>query len=281
MRININNYEEYLLSYIDNELGDEEKKEFLAFLKKHPELQKEFRLLQSTKLTGEDEMVFPYKQYLYRSEIPEKKKVIALKKIWLAAAVAASVAFVLMAYFSVNRSYKPSPEMAFEYKIKDTATLQITLPPQSSAQNKTVHMAGTALSKKEAKLQESKQKPSFIKQDSAALLAHTHAEEKNIKEEAIPVLPISRSFEEDIITNIKKTALAQASEKINPLPMNQNKVENNQNKRSLITRSFTKEEMDSTITDKLADIHNKVVHPLKTLNIKEVKIGNVSFVFNP
>ncbi len=48
MCININNYEEYFLLYIDGELNDVETREVEKFLEDHPELEEELDLLKST-----------------------------------------------------------------------------------------------------------------------------------------------------------------------------------------------------------------------------------------
>ena len=53
-RINLGNYEEYFILYMDNELSDEQKALVDAFLLAHPDLQAEFELLLSTQLTPEN-----------------------------------------------------------------------------------------------------------------------------------------------------------------------------------------------------------------------------------
>lgn len=64
--INISNYESYLLSYVDNELSGEEKAALEAFLQQHPAIRQELELLQSIRLTPDEEVVFEQKQSLYR-----------------------------------------------------------------------------------------------------------------------------------------------------------------------------------------------------------------------
>lgn len=101
MTINLNNYEEYLLSYIDGELPAAEVKELLQFLQDHPELQEELKLLQATKLEPESEFVFGDKQPLYRHE--ESAKVIPLHRRWWLSAAAA----VILALIGINFLHRP------------------------------------------------------------------------------------------------------------------------------------------------------------------------------
>jgi hypothetical protein len=82
--ISITNYEEWLLSYIDNELIEEERNDVERFVAANPIVQKEFNLLQQTKLQSE-EIIFPYKKSLYRKE--EKARIVSMR--WWRVAAAA------------------------------------------------------------------------------------------------------------------------------------------------------------------------------------------------
>lgn len=88
--INITNYEEHLLNYIDDELDNNEKKEVDKLAAKLPVIQKELLLLQKTKLQPETEIIFPGKSTLYRRE--EKVRVISM--VWLRVAVAAAIILI-------------------------------------------------------------------------------------------------------------------------------------------------------------------------------------------
>ena len=52
--INLGNYEEFFILYMDNELSEDQKKMVNAFLMAHPDLQGEFDILMSTKLPLEE-----------------------------------------------------------------------------------------------------------------------------------------------------------------------------------------------------------------------------------
>jgi len=95
--ININNYEEQLLNYIDDALNNNERKEVEKLAAKLPIIQKELLLLQKTKLQPETEVIFPDKSTLYRRE--EKVRVISMA--WFRVAVAAAI--ILIAGFVTLR----------------------------------------------------------------------------------------------------------------------------------------------------------------------------------
>lgn len=82
--ISLANYEEWLTSYIDNELTEDERKSVEEFVAHHPAAQKELNLLQQAKLKPE-RIVFPHKESLYRTA--EKARVISIR--WMRIAVAA------------------------------------------------------------------------------------------------------------------------------------------------------------------------------------------------
>jgi hypothetical protein len=84
--ISRDNYEEWLLSYIDDELNNKQKAELELFLAANPAVQKELDVLQRTKLQPEA-IVFPGKESLYRHE--EKVKVITMR--WWRVAIAAAL----------------------------------------------------------------------------------------------------------------------------------------------------------------------------------------------
>jgi len=83
--INLSNYEEYFLLYVDNELDHGAKKDIEAFILENPSLQNEFNLLQLAKLEPGADSVFEGKEGLYKKE--EKRRSIPLG--WMSAAAVA------------------------------------------------------------------------------------------------------------------------------------------------------------------------------------------------
>src|SRR5215510_2812001 len=65
--INLNNYEQWLIMYVDDELSAEEKVAVEKFASTHQHVQQELELFQQTKLQPE-EIVFPNREVLYKSE---------------------------------------------------------------------------------------------------------------------------------------------------------------------------------------------------------------------
>ncbi len=92
--INITNYEDQLLNYIDDEVTVDQRKEVEKFAGQYPAVQRELALLKKTKLQPEAEITFPDKAILYRRE--EKARVISMT--WFRVAVAAAI--ILIAGFA-------------------------------------------------------------------------------------------------------------------------------------------------------------------------------------
>lgn len=67
MNINRNNYEEYFILYMDNELGSAERRQVEEFVQLHPDLQEELELLLQTKLAPDESVVFDNKEELFQS----------------------------------------------------------------------------------------------------------------------------------------------------------------------------------------------------------------------
>lgn len=89
--VTLTNYEEWLTSYIDNELNEEERNHVEQFLTANPAIQKELSLLQQVKLQPEA-IIFPNKESLYRRE--EKAPRIVVMR-WQRIAVAAVLLFAI------------------------------------------------------------------------------------------------------------------------------------------------------------------------------------------
>ena len=88
--INLNNYEEYFLLCIDNELDAATKKQVEEFVKQNPSLQNEWNILQKTKIEADHSIVFEGKESLYKKE--ERRRVVPFA--WIASAAAVAVLLV-------------------------------------------------------------------------------------------------------------------------------------------------------------------------------------------
>jgi len=68
MNINRNNYEEYFILYMDNELGNDDRRQVEDFIQKHPDLKEELELLLQYKMAPDTTIVFPEKKELIMSQ---------------------------------------------------------------------------------------------------------------------------------------------------------------------------------------------------------------------
>ena len=89
--INCDNYQEYLLCYIDNELNSEDKKLVEKLVENNPGKKAELEILQRAKLDKDEKIVFENKALLFRTE---KEKVRILPFYWMRFAAAASVILI-------------------------------------------------------------------------------------------------------------------------------------------------------------------------------------------
>ena len=100
--INITNYEEQLLNYIDDEVPADERKEVEKFAGQYSAVKQELELLQKTKFQPEAEITFPDKSVLYkREEKPDSYRVRVISMTWFRVAVAATI--ILIAGFATFR----------------------------------------------------------------------------------------------------------------------------------------------------------------------------------
>jgi len=102
--VDMNNYPEFLISYIDNELDDAEKSAVLNFVAAHPQVAKELELLQKTKIQPDHDIVFPDKSVLYRT--PEKVRIVSMRWFRIAAA---AVLLLISGYVLLRLSGPVSP----------------------------------------------------------------------------------------------------------------------------------------------------------------------------
>ena len=125
--INITNYKEQLLNYIDDEVTAKERKEVEKFVGQNPDAQKELALLQKTKLQPEAEISFPDKSVLYRRV--EKVRVISMT--WFRVAVAAALIIIagltVFQFINTGKSGNAEP-VAKVNKEKDSKKTSIETP---------------------------------------------------------------------------------------------------------------------------------------------------------
>ena len=106
--INMNNYEEWLLLYTDDELTIEQEIAVENFAITHPEAKKELDLLQKTKLQADDTILFFDKSSLYRSEEKERRAV-GIRWWRIAAAAALLFAISITGFLLSNKKSSTDP----------------------------------------------------------------------------------------------------------------------------------------------------------------------------
>jgi len=133
--VNMANYEEWLLLYVDNELTSEQRSLVEKFCAAHPRVKDELALFQQTKLEPQ-EIVFADKASLYKKE--EKVRVISMS--WWRIAVAAIL--ILAAGFGTFRMINNN-----KIKVNDTASETKGVPAVNNSnqpgQKKDVDVART------------------------------------------------------------------------------------------------------------------------------------------
>jgi hypothetical protein len=130
--INITNYEEQLLNYIDDEVTADQRKEIEVFTGQYSVVKQELALLQKTKLQPESEVFFPDKSILYRKE--EKVRVISMT--WFRVAVAAAIILIAgFATFRLINTNEGVPTVAGIDKSKNQPSDKTTNQPISNSAN--------------------------------------------------------------------------------------------------------------------------------------------------
>ena len=97
--INEDNYKEYFLLYVDEELNVGEKKAVEEFVSSNNDKQNELLLFQQVKLQAEEDIVFRNKDTLYRTE---KQPIRIIPMRWISVAAAAAVILTGIAVWTTS-----------------------------------------------------------------------------------------------------------------------------------------------------------------------------------
>ena len=203
--INITNYEEQLLNYIDDEVTNEERKEIEKFVGLNTYAQKELALLQKTKLQPET-VSFPDKSVLYRRE---EKPVRVISMTWFRVAVAAAV--ILVAGFTalqlVNTGKKGNSRIGDQPIVK-------TNPEKNTPVNTEVK-----------KLNEGSKEPDS-KQPGQSLAIVDNNPKKDSKKEITKIKEDQKKVDENLVAN---TSIKEPENKNNLPKPRSSVVSNDQN----------------------------------------------------
>lgn len=120
------NYEEFILLYVDGELNEGEKQELLEFAKMHPEVQEEVKAYEAVVLKPDTSEVYPAKETLLKP-VPAGK-VISLNRWWAYGAAAGVLLLVgIMTARLINQPADPiatQPALAVKEEVKKTEPKQ-------------------------------------------------------------------------------------------------------------------------------------------------------------
>lgn len=125
--VNIDNYEEQFLLYIDKELDKEDKESVEKFVLQHPQFQDEFTLLKQTVLDPE-QVVFEDKESLLRKE---ERRVIPMFLRF--AAAAAIIGIAVLVWWMQDSKTTITPQIAVQKNI-DSVTDNIAVVPEEKAE---------------------------------------------------------------------------------------------------------------------------------------------------
>jgi len=107
--ISLENYEEYMILHADGELQPAEEQELMAFLDAHPELKAEMTAYDLTRLSPDENIIYPEKEALLKKET---KRTIILPH-WRKYAIAAGIAALMcISFFTYREMNKNAVEMA-------------------------------------------------------------------------------------------------------------------------------------------------------------------------
>lgn len=120
--LSADNYERFLLDYVDNELNASDKAALDVLVRQHPHIQKELKLLQASRLTPDLSVTFGDKTSLYRKERTR------VRPLWWWSAAAAVVAGLSFWLIPAQRTAEPV-QVAVN---QGTATNRATPAPQAT-----------------------------------------------------------------------------------------------------------------------------------------------------
>ncbi len=136
-QIDLTNYEEFFISYMENELNESERLMVETFIEKHPELKQELALFEMTKLTPDESIAFPNPEILYR-----KKALVPFATI-LRFAVAAAVLALIITSFFYFQNQTPTNENTTAFTPTATQTPTPTAAEKTSSSSNSATPAAT------------------------------------------------------------------------------------------------------------------------------------------
>lgn len=133
MKITLQNYEEWMIDYIEGNLSPEQQKELQEFLVFHPELQKELEAFGMTKLEPDMTVVFADKASLKREE--KAGRVITMYSWIRYTAAVAAVLTVFIGFRYFGGAKEPNAIQQYSYETLDTPSIELPTTKKNSTVN--------------------------------------------------------------------------------------------------------------------------------------------------
>lgn len=205
--ITADNYETYFLMYADNELTEDEKRETEKYAAASPALQKEFDLIQQTKLVADDTVVFSDKSVLYKKEVPARVIPIAIGINWMRFAAAAVIIGIILLAGVLLLNKKPTETVTPVAKKESPSNKNITQPKDTPVNNQQP-AAENNIAAVNNKKDEAAKKEKNIPQQPQQNIAAVNSSVKENKKQKLPVtnqiVPPSDFVKHDDSKGLKK-----------------------------------------------------------------------------
>lgn len=268
--VTLENYEEYMLMDADGELNAAEKKELLAFISQHPELQKEYDMYMATHIAPDMDITYAHTAQLLKPE--PSAKAIGFRS-WWAYSAAAGIAALLGVWLLKDYNTADTPSASV---ISGQNTTIAVVKPDTT--NKAFHSQPIkTIANENAHTQQPKAiaHQSMAKQQKTSLKEETPGKQQNIlpvnEATSIAALPI-KPIEQQELSITEEAVLIPVA----PLPSLENTTATIHDNKLLALLDLE----DTQSINELKDAVSEKVHQAKEIKnrIKNtdvtVKLGN-------
>lgn len=176
--VTMENYEEYMLLYADGELDATGVAELMAFVKQHPQLQKELDAYTATRLAPDMQLQYSDKRSLLKQPEATAPKTIALGNWWKYTVAAAALLLVSLLVWKLRDTDKQARELVKTKQPAPSTTTPVAPPvvaptpaPQVPQQQTTTQQPQPAIAKQD---KQPIQKKKTITDTAATQMAYQH-----------------------------------------------------------------------------------------------------------
>ncbi len=209
MKITIQNYEEWMIDYIEGNLSHAQEMQLTEFLEYHPELKAELELFNQTKLQPDTHVVYAHKESLKKAE--SGRVITMMSWIKYSSAIAALfMLFIGVRYFT-GTSNEPIAIKKYEYQNTDTQvafdrttdSMQQNISPNTKEKTNKIYYAQDQTPEKLQDKKEPNQKLKLTRDELNPISGIEYAQLEKIQSHANPQLDLKAI--EDINLNTNNT----------------------------------------------------------------------------